>query len=392
MIKLYRGDCLKILRRLPDCSVQCCVTSPPYWGLRDYGVAGQLGLEPTPEAYVARMVEVFREVRRVLRDDGTLWLNMGDSYASNGVGGGSPVDVRKYGDRPTRENDKVRGRKEDRSLRIPPGLKAKDLVGMPWRLAFALQADGWYLRSDIIWHKPNPMPESVRDRPTKAHEYVFLMSKSERYFWDQEAVREDAAVAPHAAGYVNGKDYATGPMNRNGHSQREGDQSRIWAASGGRNIRSVWTITPKPFKGAHFATFPPELVDRCVKAGTSERGACPQCGKPWERVTKRKFYGAATDHKLTLECGKGRSWRHPRNIEGYEPAQTLGFRPACTCQAAAEPVPCVVLDPFVGSGTTAAVARSLGRDCIGIDLNPKYLTMARARVKAEQLKVALHVG
>ncbi len=183
MIKLYRGDCMKILRRLPDCSVQCCVTSPPYWGLRDYGVAGQLGLESTPEAYVARMVEVFREVRRVLRDDGTLWLNMGDSYATQKA-------------ERTRSQGRECGGPRDKATILPRtsmpfGLKPKDLVGIPWRLAFALQADGWYLRSDIIWHKPNPMPESVRDRPTKAHEYVFLLSKSERYFWDQEAVREE---------------------------------------------------------------------------------------------------------------------------------------------------------------------------------------------------------
>jgi DNA modification methylase len=416
MMKLYRGDCLKLLRRLPDASVQCCVTSPPYWGLRDYGTATwrggdaecdhsphahqfdaksngtgalrekprqvckcgarridlQLGLETTPEAYVARMVEVFREVRRVLRDDGTLWLNMGDSYSQGVINHGAGPNSQRKG---RRRPDPPPARRSDRP---------KNLVGIPWRLAFALQADGWYLRSDIIWHKPNPMPESVRDRPTKAHEYVFLLSKSERYFWDQEAVREPQT------GDLRGRTLKTFPKtvpgDGNGIHSNESWQSSVRShieIPGGRNIRSVWTITPKPFKGAHFATFPPALVERCVKAGTSERGACPQCGKAWERVTEREKAAYwpcngkwAANHLPTKRCKtRSQSGGMPRDL-----VSTLGFRPACTCPAA-DPVPCVVLDPFIGSGTTAAVARSLGRDCVGIDLNPKYLTMARQRVK-----------
>jgi len=368
-IKLYCGDSLKILRRLADCSVQCCVTSPPYWGLRDYGVAGQLGLEPTPEAYVARMVEVFAEVRRVLRADGTLWLNMGDSYAAGKCGRDDSGDNGRFGG--------PRIAPSQRSA--PPSLKPKDLCGIPWRLAFALQAEGWFLRSDIIWHKPNPMPESVRDRPTKAHEYVFLLTKNGRYFWDQEAVRETRSTAPRATGYVSGEDYAVGPMSRNGHSQREGDQSRIWGSTAGRNIRSVWTITPKPFSGAHFATFPPALVERCVRAGTSEPGCCPQCGRPWERVMESVRTSTGTWHRDDQQFAVG------GGCNGYLFTKTLGFRSVCSCPAA-DPVPCVVLDPFAGAGTVGLVCRQLGRDHVGIDLNPAYLKMARARIKAEQRK------
>lgn len=413
MNKLYRGDCLNILRRLPDESVQCCVTSPPYWLLRDYGVAGQLGLEPTPESYVARMVEVFREVRRVLRDDGTLWLNIGDSYASGEVGRHDAlqsIGACAGETRMKRMPGLARSQQKRQQAKLKTGLKSKDLVGIPWRLAFALQADGWYLRSDIIeevelycpcgcghvmeeriwrhspdrdliWHKPNPMPESVRDRPTKAHEYVFLLSKSARYFWDQEAVREEQTgdtrgrvprVDAKMIGTTRASLYATNESRMKNH------RSHI-EIPGGRNIRSVWTITPKPFRGAHFATFPPAMVERCVKAGTSERGCCPRCGKAWERVLEpvgKAISGHPRGHNAAF-CAE-------RAINGAVPLVTirrdLGFRQSCTCRAA-PPVPCVVLDPFIGSGTTAAVARSLGRDCIGIDLNPKYLTMARQRVK-----------
>jgi DNA modification methylase len=269
MIQLHHGDCLDVLRTMEAGSVQCCVTSPPYYGLRDYGVEGQIGLEPTPDEYVARMVDVFREVRRVLRDDGVLWLNLGDSYgsgnsgqtvrdSSGGVGGGK---VRNSHDQPSSKAN---------CGKPPIAGMHKQLLGIPWRVAFALQADGWWLRSDCIWHKPNPMPESVRDRPTKSHEYVFLLAKSERYFWDAEGVREPLQTKPHAAGYTSGENYAVGPMSRGGHTQREGDQSRVWGNDGGRNIRSVWTITPKPFKGAHFATMPIELAERCIKAGSRE--------------------------------------------------------------------------------------------------------------------------
>jgi DNA modification methylase len=255
------GNSVEVLRQIQDRTFQCCVTSPPYWGLRDYGVDGQLGLEGTPEEYVAHMVEVFREVRRVLRDDGTLWLNLGDSYAAN----------RTYQVPSTKGGPKHAPAQgfDGSSSHVPTGMKPKDLVGIPWMVAFALRVDGWYLRSDIIWHKPNPMPEAVKDRPTKAHEYIFLMSKSEKYFYDEEAVREDAVCKRKPGRKITDtrETYGMGGGNSglNGMMERyhNGDMPTQ------RNRRSVWTIPTIPFKGAHFAVFPTDLVEPCVKAGSS---------------------------------------------------------------------------------------------------------------------------
>lgn len=299
---------------LADESVDCVVTSPPYWGLRDYGVAGQLGLERTPAEYVAAMADVFREVRRVLKPAGTLWLNLGDSYAAAPGGGhgknGHVVD-RSASRLGVREAHAV-------NKSACAGLKPKDLVGIPWRVAFALQADGWWLRSDIIWSKPNPMPESVTDRPTKSHEYVFLLAKSERYHYDAEAIKE-----PHARLWdeTNGGSWRHGK----GDAARVMERGKAGTHSGpyplpdpnGRNARSVWTIATQPYPGAHFATFPPELARRCILAG------CPVGG--------------------------------------------------------------LVLDPFVGSGTTVKVARELGREGIGLDVNPAYLAeQAAKRIKTDR--------
>jgi DNA modification methylase len=281
---------------MPDKSVHCCVTSPPYFGLRDYGHAGQIGLEPTPDAFVAEMVAVFREVRRVLRDDGTLWLNLGDSYSGSGKGG-NPADSPHQKQRTNagsmtvigntaREAAKTKFSGEDRNF----GLKPKDLIGIPWRVAFALQADGWYLRQDIIWSKPNPMPESVTDRCTKAHEYIFLMSKSARYYYDQDAIAEavtastiDRLSQPNldnqigserVPGKTNGNMKAVGRVDKGSgdglvdqgmYSGRAGSR-----ADGLRNRRSVWEVVTQPFKEAHFATFPPDLIEPCIKAGCPE--------------------------------------------------------------------------------------------------------------------------
>jgi len=362
------GDVLAGLRAMPDASVQCVVTSPPYWGLRDYGVEGQIGLEPTPEEYVEKMVEVFREVKRVLRDDGTVWLNLGDSYASawacgrrNVVGSGSLED----------------GKRDARPNRLVNGLKEKDLVGIPWRVAFALQADGWYLRSDIIWSKPNPMPESVTDRPTKSHEYVFLLAKQARYFYDCDAVREGSGIwrgtdflptsDKDRAG--NGKTSATGASFRN----------RTDAARNGRNRRTVWEIATQPMPEAHFATFPEALVKPCIMAGTSERGACPKCGAPWRRSTSSQSSGSG-DHRAVP--GQNKPFTIPR---GDYLRSTTGWEPSCTCDVA-ETVPCVVLDPFGGSGTVAKVARDLGRSSISCELNPEYVEIAKKRLRiGEQL-------
>ena len=273
-VKIICADCMDPaagLPSLPDNCVQCVVTSPPYWGLRDYGIDGQLGLEPTPDEYVAHLVAVFREVRRVLRDDGTVWLNLGDSYAGAGRAGTNP----EYHKRHT-----MFGRSgHDPGCfglpsAIPDGLKAKDIVGIPWRVAFALQAEGWWLRSAIIWAKPNPMPESVTDRPTSSYEHVFLLASSQKYFWDQEAVREPSAsttLSHVARAEARALD---NPV----------DHLVCRPPAGGRNLRDVRTIPTQPFPGAHFAVFPEALVKPCVMAGTSEAGACPDCGAPWERI------------------------------------------------------------------------------------------------------------
>jgi len=251
--KILEGDCRQTLKSLPDESVHCCVTSPPYFGLRDYGCEDQIGLEQTPDAFVEELVAVFREVKRVLRNDGTLWLNLGDSYAGSGKGPAGNLGAK--------HNERHLEHKH--SAIVPDGLKPKDLVGIPWRVAFALQADGWYLRQDIIWHKPNPMPESVQDRCTKAHEYIFLLSKSAKYFYDIDAMREDAIKGAAGSSFNKGKT-ASHQLGRSSDAERVDD--------GKRNRRSVWTVTTKPYSGAHFATFPPDLIEPCILAGSPRGG------------------------------------------------------------------------------------------------------------------------
>ena len=265
MNQILTGDCIEIMNTLPEGIVQSCITSPPYWGLRDYGEPGQYGLEKTPEEYVAKMVDVFRAVRRVLRDDGTLWLNLGDSYA----GGGRGAYCNDGSKQATSEGSLSAKIKED-AYRNPPGLKPKDLCMIPARVALALQADGWYLRSDIIWAKPNPMPESVTDRPTKSYEHVFLLSKKAKYYYDADAVREPLSTPIHKPGNNLHPDKISGPNNRGGHSQWEDTKEREWGNPLGRNLRDVWTIATQPCKFAHFATFPDELVNKCILAGTKE--------------------------------------------------------------------------------------------------------------------------
>jgi len=331
--RILVGDVREQLATLPAGSVQCCVTSPPYWGLRDYGVAGQIGLEPTPDAYVAAMVAVFQSVWRVLADDGVCWLNLGDSYAAGGRNSGST---------PEQLTDKQRSNAGCRyeARKAPEGLKPKDLVGIPWRVAFALQAAGWYLRSDIIWAKPNPMPESVTDRPTKSHEYIFLLSKSPRYFYDADAIAEPVSEAMSQQveqGYegLGLKDYeGAGVQNpstvkgriiqrardkQRGHGRRHDGFNDRWGLMSkaeqmalGANCRSVWRIPAANYSEAHFATFPEAIPERCIKAGSR-----------------------------------------------------LGD---------------TVLDPFCGSGTTGAVAVRLGREFVGIELNPAYVELARTRI------------
>jgi len=312
------GDCRETMRKWKEQGIkaQTCVTSPPYYGLRDYGHDGQIGLEETPEEYIAAMVEVFRCVWDVLEDDGTLWVNIGDSYASSG--GVSQPDRshsgNSRGERGSQDSAKNRGGVE-RPNTINGDIKPKDLIGIPWMLAFALRADGWYLRQDIIWHKPNPMPESVQDRCTKAHEYIFLLSKSSKYYYDHESIKENAVGARGGA-----------PIKARNSEFRQGDVKSVndglangWQPSEDRNKRSVWTVNPKPYAGAHFAVFPTELIEPCIMAGAPLGG--------------------------------------------------------------------VVLDPFMGSGTTAQVAQHLNRQYLGCELNPEYKPLQDKRLR--QLSLVL---
>lgn len=487
MARIITADVLDGLRSLDNESVQCCISSPPYWGLRDYGTAtweggdpscdhkndsahqkqgvtsarsgranveqqrnenfrdacpkcgarrvdDQLGLEKTPEEYVEKLVAVFREVRRVLRTDGVCFLNLGDSYAGGGRAGKN--GVQKWGGIESGNQD----RKYGAPTEVPVGLKPKDLVGIPWRVAFALQADGWWLRSDVVeevelycpcgcgyileeriwrhsqdrdiaWKKPNPMPESVTDRPTKSHEYIFILTKSDRYFWDQDAVREDGAEPERERNERVG--------GSTGHTVRHSPGGMI-GVSTKRNIRSVWTIATAPFPGefcisckrfyadggrhlavhraeeteketkicacgrwdswiSHFACFPQTLVEPMIKAGSSEKGCCPECGAPRERVVERKA-AERDDSGRTHSLPEQRMGKTPPPEKGWESERrTIGFRSTCDCEAG-DPVPCTVLDPFAGAGTTGLVALKLGRDFVGVELNPDYAEMARKRI------------
>lgn len=371
--QLLQGDALANLKTLPDQSVQTCVTSPPYFGLRDYGVEGQIGLEETPERYIQRLVDVFREVRRVLRDDGTLWVNIGDSYAGSGKGRNADGSHSVGGKQDTNAGTNIG------ALWKAPrydGLKPKDLIGIPWMVAFALRADGWYWRQDIIWHKPNPMPESVTDRCTKAHEIILLLSKSAHYYYDAEAVKEDAAKGAAGSRFDTGK---TGEhqLGRSSSAERLED--------GKRNRRSVWTVATTPYRGAHFATFPPKLIEPCILAGTSEGGACSSCGATLLRQMTRAT-PPPVDQSSLDRYGNGSAGVHRKVGQKYQdwldanPKTTTGWTPSCACNASASP--CAVLDPFMGSGTTGAVAIEHGRSFIGIELNPEYLKLAEERIVA----------
>lgn len=456
------GHVIDKLREMPDRSVHCVVTSPPYYGLRDYGlepviwapvryapmaglpemtfpdyadpamfagcdhdwgawaenhdvreeaIAGKtrttdraygdasrrfngnhqkhahgqccrkcgawrgcLGLEPTPELYIGHLVQVFREIRRVLRDDGTLWLNLGDSYSN--------------GNRRTRDAD---DKLDARGMTIRPndGRKPKNLMGIPWMAAFALQADGWTLRSDIVWKKANAMPESVTDRPTKSHEFVFLLSKDERYFYDHVAIREPhsaESVARIKRGRAKGHKWENGP----GDQTIANDLSKALHPSG-RNKRDVWAISTKPYKGAHFAVMPPDLVEPCILAGASEAGCCPHCGTPWRRELVRITADAPASYNgSSFRHGKTRDARAALAAVGESPRadrlETVGWKPSCDCSGH-KPVPCVVLDPFGGSGTTAMVARNLGRDWEIVEANPQYAALVDGRLGVPPTKL-----
>jgi DNA modification methylase len=378
VIRILTGDCRDVLATLPDESVQCCVTSPPYFGLRDYGNAAQIGLEPTPDAYVAEMVAVFREVRRVLRADGTCWLNIGDSYASstkgqnnNGEGGSTLTS----GARPHVRAAYNDGRGRD-ARKTECGVPDKNLIGIPWLLAFALRADGWYLRQEIIWHKPNPMPESVTDRCTKAHESVFLLTKSARYYFDAKAIAEQGAEPRLFQSETRGS--GSDALQRGG-SARQATGATGFGTDGTRNKRSVWTIATQPYSGSHFATMPPELAETCIKAGTSEKGQCPHCGAPWARVVDVESRPNADN--CNTQYGGHRGVSGGVGNDRRERTER-GWSPSCTCPEH-QPIPQMVLDPFGGAGTTALVADRLQRDATIIELNPAYAALARDRINGE---------
>jgi len=399
------GDVFDRLRELPDESVHCVVTSPPFWGLRDYGVVGQIGLEATPEEYIAKMVAVFREVRRILRFDGCCFVNLGDAYNAAGRNGhGTRIGYKQATNRASAEG-------VDTNRPTAPLLKPKDLVGIPWRFALAAQADGWYLRSAMPWVKRSALPESCRDRPASALEYIFLLTKSSHYYFDMEAVRQPSPPSS-SGGPAFGKVTRDGPGARR-ISQEENEHIR----SGGRNFRNsdLWyqsvapdsgkpyglvgvgdelvglDVTPQPYKSAHFATFPEQLVQPLILAGTSDKGCCPECGAPWLRIVERTKYEPVVvpEGERFVDASRGDKTRKLSGAEYNEQvkSRTLGWRPSCRCGGsgkktkAMKPIPCTVLDPFLGSGTTLQVARCLGRRGIGIELNPEYAKMAERRIR-----------
>jgi len=465
--KIYNGEAYETLKTFPDKVFQCCISSPPFFGLRDYKtgkweggdsecshivgnqvqdnkakgaitagvrpgcdastckicgakrVDKQIGLESTPEEYVKNLVKICREVKRTLRDDGLFWLNLGDSYAGSWGNSGHRPEL---DGTPSHQREKdcdylPRGGWDDRRERPAssykmPNIKPKDLIGIPWMVAFALRDDGWWLRSDIIWAKGvsgqkelasqiitaahevgiednkveellaslnlyvgNPMPESTKDRCTRSHEYLFMFAKSKKYFYDNEAIKEEA---------VNPKDKRR-PLGSNGAWEMDG---RIQRENGGgqpydhdtsvRNRRDVWTIVTKPYTGAHFATFPPELIIPPILASTSEKGCCSGCGAPYKRIVDRKPMVIRKTDRMSEMGEFGRTQSSGTMLSPAE-SKTLGWEPTCACETGSI-VPCLILDPFMGSGTTGLVARKLGRNYIGIDLNKSYCEMANERI------------
>lgn len=389
MGKLLTGDAREILATMPESSVHCCITSPPYWGLRDYGCpkvifsdgwTGQFGLEPTPEMYVEHTLEFLRAIHRVLRDDGTCWWVIGDSYSgghrktdkAQTIAQGNERDL-PVGYRPSRDLDH-------------PSIKPKDLVMIPFRVALAAQADGWWVRSVIIWSKPNPMPESVRDRPTTAHEYVLLLTKSARYYYDADAIRE-----PHIAGHLQKQ---LSPVKNRGEQKQYAKQGlHDFLNPMGRNRRTVWEIPTAPFSGPHYATFPPKLVEPMIL--TTPTKVCAECGAGWERVTEKRYPQMRDVDSRTPRGQTAQGLLSQKRFDDPIQVSTVGFRPTCSCPGLDGDGPgsdcadyntnwptksATILDPFCGTGTTLWQANALGRDWIGIDIDPKSIEMAKERL------------
>ncbi len=435
-VKILVGDVRDMLRTLADNSVDCVVTSPPYWGLRNYNVEGQIGLEGSLGEHLAVMVDVFREVRRVMKPTATLWLNYGDTYASS-VNGRSAADTKAAGnddrtfrDKPystvgpvyvedPRSPERVGNSSTMHSQqtchvagRIAAGgtMKPKDLCLVPHRVAIALWEDGWWIRQDIVWAKPNPMPESISDRCTKSHEYIFLMTKAERYFFDAEAIAEPVTQSTVERMSQEVQDQL-GSTRANGNTRQERPMKAVLKSSGNiarkpasergvpegtgknqagsvpwegatRNKRSVWTVPAKGFDEAHFATFPVALIEPCILAGTSAHGNCAKCGKPWERVTD-----VAYENPGNRTTNGPRSTERRHETAGFEQrlekrTETTGWAPTCKC-GTDEVVPATVLDVFAGAFTTSVVADRLGRNSIGIELNEEYVQIGIRRLKAD---------
>lgn len=449
--RIIEGDVMDGLRTIPDRSIQCTVTSPPYWMLRNYGVDGQIGLEETMEGYIQKMVDVFHEVKRVTRDDGVLWLNLGDSYSGSMSSKGAVVNQSSMSAGTGQDMGY-----HDKPLGIVNGYKAKDLMGIPWRVAFALQADGWYFRSAIPWIKRNCMPESTTDRPTSAIEYIFLMAKSAKYFYDGEAIRCPAATnedrpmgvtrcrefgyngklqtadgAPEQFKRKANKQDATGNPTYTGFNERwsagKGNRKSFRGGgkytagqsfdnsdpvknethgntpneSGTRNYRNsdpffdswqglysesenplAFVINPQSRPELHFATFPDLLAATCIKAGTSEYGCCPKCGSPYKReldISGGTIGNSWHDH--SDDMGRGQIAPPGNGITLHDYKRTFkGWKAGCSCEAE-EPTPCIVLDPFMGSGTVAFVARELNRSSVGCEINPEYVKIIKERLQ-----------
>lgn len=411
------GEALKLLKKMPSEIVNCTVTSPPYFRLRDYGVEGQIGMEETPEKFIRKLVRIFNEVYRVTTKDGTLWLNIGDSYNNNSIGNRNEL----YSN--GRKKKSQIGKRTDTYKRgILKSLKQKDLISIPWMLAFALRKSGWYLRQDIIWHKPNPMPESVTDRCSKAHEYVFLFSKSKKYFFDNYAIQEVAT------GFDNRKDIFTkgsqkysngyfpsdvknqsvalkrhlwwrfknlqenGQQNHSMHERRaEGQADEVYPF---RNKRSVWTVPTQAFSEAHFATFPERLAWLCISAGSSEQGCCSKCHKQYTRVLKpteeyakilgKGYFAHANDAEAGMQQMRGNGVSEKLKSAGSNCAQyeSVGWKAGCKCKDA-EIIPAVIFDPFAGAGTAPLVGRKLQRNFYAIELKPAYKKLSDDRLKKE---------
>lgn len=386
--RVIQGDVREIARQLPDQCVHTIVTSPPYYLLRDYGEDRQLGCESTPQEYVEVMVSIFGELRRVLRDDGTLWLNLGDTYSKDGKNGG-----RSFGKNAT---SAAGGYQTIRNAHLKTGVPAKNLYGIPWRVALALQADGWYLRSDIIWSKPSCLPESVKDRPTKSHEYIFLLTKSPRYFYDADAIREpyqDSSLKRIKQNNFDNqaggeKDYANGTNpNRSMRKTLENFKDSV-DDNRGRNRRTVWEIATRPYPEAHFAVFPPDLIKPCILAGCPEK-VCAGCGAPYVKVIEKGFtdHDGSTDSRYeegttANRLARLRQTARENGGEYVNTNQVIGEEPTCQCGAGTTAG--VVLDPFLGSGTTAQVALEMRRRWLGIELNQEYMDLIYKRLAGLQ--------